>query len=416
MFSIDVTWHEALSGVFGSISLAAWIFLLVPQLIENYTNGHADGISLTFLIIWFVGDICNLAGAIWAGLVPTVIALAIYFCFSDTVLILQCLYYLNRKRVADGKEEEEEASGVRVGNALMNGNGRESSTEQTPLLSNGAPAASKSPRARASHPKRRLTDVTDENLGLPGSRRPSAAAQRRNTNERPDVLGPVAEDSRGGGAWFTNAASIFVVCAVGAAGWAVAWRAGAWTPTPVGDESGGHEEVQTPVGAELLGYISAVLYLGARIPQIIKNQRERSCEGLSLLFFLLSLMGNLTYGAGVSLTGVFDVKGMTDADDSLDHVPLCRRSVHHHQSALAHRFAGNYGRRRHHFRPVPHVWLEERGHCGGINSDGESWSNLFGYHTCALLCAAASDWLSSTIRNSTPSNSKNQPGSCHRRA
>ena len=38
----------------------------------------------------------------------------------------------------------------------------------------------------------------------------------------------------------------------------------------------------------------------ARIPQIIKNQRERSCDGLSLLFFMLSLLGNATYGAGVS--------------------------------------------------------------------------------------------------------------------
>jgi hypothetical protein len=42
-----------------------------------------------------------------------------------------------------------------------------------------------------------------------------------------------------------------------------------------------------------------VCYLGARIPQIIKNQREKSCEGLSLLFFILSLLGNATYGAGV---------------------------------------------------------------------------------------------------------------------
>ncbi len=37
----------------------------------------------------------------------------------------------------------------------------------------------------------------------------------------------------------------------------------------------------------------------ARIPQIIKNHREKSCEGLALLFFLLSLTGNLTYGASV---------------------------------------------------------------------------------------------------------------------
>jgi len=37
----------------------------------------------------------------------------------------------------------------------------------------------------------------------------------------------------------------------------------------------------------------------ARIPQIIKNYKDKSCEGLALLFFLLSLMGNLTYGAGI---------------------------------------------------------------------------------------------------------------------
>ena len=57
----------------------------VPQLIENYKSGSADGISLIFLVIWFVGDVTNLAGAIWAGLVPTVIALAMYFCVADMV-------------------------------------------------------------------------------------------------------------------------------------------------------------------------------------------------------------------------------------------------------------------------------------------------------------------------------------------
>lgn len=37
----------------------------------------------------------------------------------------------------------------------------------------------------------------------------------------------------------------------------------------------------------------------ARIPQIIKNYREKSCEGLALLFFLLSLTGNFAYGASL---------------------------------------------------------------------------------------------------------------------
>ena len=86
--SQTLTAQEALSGIFGSISLATWIFLLVcratvergytgsrgsrgtfannpsqiPQLILNYKTRSADGISLAFLGVWLIGDITNLSG------------------------------------------------------------------------------------------------------------------------------------------------------------------------------------------------------------------------------------------------------------------------------------------------------------------------------------------------------------------
>ncbi|CAK4034410.1 vacuolar amino acid transporter [Lecanosticta acicola] len=281
MAPIPLTWNEALSGVFGSISLAAWIFLLLPQLIENYQQGHADGISITFLCIWFVGDITNLAGALWAGLVPTVVALAVYFCIADLVLIAQCLYYLRIKKRTEEKGER----------AREHANGAPAESEHTPLLNGDV---NKSPQSR---PRRRLTDVTDENLGLPGSRRVSNSSLRRQpSHENRTGLPLIDEEPTRTRTAIKNILSILGVMAVGAAGWAIAWKAGAWRPTPVGQEEGGEP---TPIGAEILGYISAICYLGARIPQIIKNQREKSCEGLSLLFFLLSLMGNLTYGAGI---------------------------------------------------------------------------------------------------------------------
>ena len=268
---IPLTWNEALSGIFGSISLASWIFLLVPQLIENYNNGNADGISLTFLFIWFVGDVTNLAGAAWAKLVPTVIALAVYFCFADAVLITQCLYYnaLNKK---PGKE-----GGLADG--LPNG----APTEQEPLLPSNAPNAPKH--------KRGLSDVREDNMGLPGSRRRSSAASRRRTTSNPqqrrDSLSRILEEPTKTSAWIKNTVSVIAIIAAGTAGWAIAWKTGAWRPAPVGQEG---DDSGTPIGAEILGYASAVCYLGARIPQIIKNQRDRSCDGLSLLFFLLSLL------------------------------------------------------------------------------------------------------------------------------
>ena len=92
--------------------------------------------------------------------------------------------------------------------------------------------------------------------------------------------------------------SVLAVCTAGTVGWAVAWKTGVWSPALPEDDGG---STNMAFGAQILGYFSAFCYLGARIPQIIKNWRDQSCEGLSLLFFLLSLLGNLTYGLGVSV-------------------------------------------------------------------------------------------------------------------
>ena len=104
MQAVNLTRSEAASGIFGSISLASWIFLTLPQLLENHRNGHADGISLSFLLIWLAGDVNNLVGAVWASLVPTVVALGAFFCVGDAAIIAQCLYYRCGTRVVEQTE------------------------------------------------------------------------------------------------------------------------------------------------------------------------------------------------------------------------------------------------------------------------------------------------------------------------
>ncbi|KAK4543758.1 hypothetical protein LTR36_004791 [Oleoguttula mirabilis] len=287
--ALPLTWNEALSGITGSISLAAWIFLLLPQLWENFRNGNADGLSLAFLLAWFVGDITNLAGAVWAGLVPTVVALAVYFCAADTVLIAQVFYYrwANSKK-ADVEEEAE------AGKA----DGHVASREETPLLQDGQPT---SPTVTARRTKRQ-SFTSEDNSNLPGSRRRSSAAsssKARQRNASSGSLEAIVEEPTNTRAGLKNTAAVLAILLAGTAGWAIAYKTGAWRPTPLSSkvpEAGGDA---TPVGAMVLGYFSAVCYLGARIPQIAKNQRERSCDGLSLLFFMLSLLGNATYGMGI---------------------------------------------------------------------------------------------------------------------
>lgn len=180
-----------------------------------------------------VGDITNLAGAIWAGLVPTVIALAIYFCFADAVLLSQCFYYntINARR----ERKLSKPTPANQENGTVN--------EDDPLLG-----------------ERRTS--SGGNMGLPGSRRRSSAASRRSTRgsgERRDSLARILEEEPGKSAWVKNTFSVLIILMAGTAGWAIAWRAGAWRPTPEGNSA---DSEPTPLGAEILGYASAICYLG----------------------------------------------------------------------------------------------------------------------------------------------------------
>ena len=163
----------------------------------------------------------SLLGAIWADLVPTIIALAIYFCIADIVLLSQTLYY----------------------NAINARAGRQASiastnSENEPLLT-----------------RRRSSDTT----GLPGSHR--RRSSNRSNLHRSDSLSKILEeaDSPDGNQWLKNTLSILGVIAAGTAGWAIAWQSGVWKATP---EDGLDGEQTVALGANILGYISAVCYLG----------------------------------------------------------------------------------------------------------------------------------------------------------
>ncbi|PWY76241.1 PQ-loop-domain-containing protein [Aspergillus heteromorphus CBS 117.55] len=261
-----LTPREAASGLLGSISLTCWIFLLVPQLIENYRNGNAEAISLLFLFVWFVGDITNLIGGAWAGLVPVIVAIAVYFCIADGVLIGQCLYY---------KVRNSRAAAAAAARHRRRRSSLDTPDPTTPLLG------------------RRFSDAIENSRG--SARRADSHGQTAGAGADDTLAKIVEENDVGRKAWVKNLSSVLAICVIGMAGWTMAWRTGVWKPAPEEVDGG----VDMAPGAMVLGYISAVCYLGARLPQIYKNYCDKSCEGLSLLFFILSLLGNLTYGAGI---------------------------------------------------------------------------------------------------------------------
>lgn len=238
----------ALSGVFGSISLVAWICVILPQLITNFKAKSADGLSMVFLTVWLFGDVTNLVGAVLTHLAPTAIILPSYFVLADMVLVAQCVYYnrLNKRRAVLQQGQHEGAE----------------PHEDSPLLRRSS------------------------------SCRPGDAEEAVAKTKSDEAMLQVTTNP-----WVRNTLTLIAVFVVGTASWFITFSTGAWNvdddPSP---EVPSDKATPLEIFGLVMGYVSAVCYLCARVPQIIKNYREKSCEGLALLFFMLSLTGNLTYG------------------------------------------------------------------------------------------------------------------------
>jgi uncharacterized protein with PQ loop repeat len=49
----------------------------------------------------------------------------------------------------------------------------------------------------------------------------------------------------------------------------------------------------------IFAWICTTLYLLSRIPQLLKNRRRQSVEGLAITLFLFAVLGNLTYSLSI---------------------------------------------------------------------------------------------------------------------
>ena len=68
--------------------------------------------------------------------------------------------------------------------------------------------------------------------------------------------------------------------------------------------------------SDLFGYLSIASWLGAQFPQVVKNYRLQSCEGLSLPFLVTWLFGEsraVPYKHGLSIAFGASVSGADDA-------------------------------------------------------------------------------------------------------
>ncbi|KAH0612195.1 uncharacterized protein H6S33_010247 [Morchella sextelata] len=243
--------HQSLaSTILGLVSIGSWLFAQVPQIIKNTQRQSVDGLSWGFLMLWLLGDICNLTGAVMLDQMWFQQIIAAYYVFVDTVLVTQFLWYGVVYRV---KELEKRLEGVTIG-------GNSNSDDEGDSIASDSNADLKQKRA-------------DEGAAVARSKMPSVA---HTTFVTVSLLGTLA------GALPVNG--------------------GVPAMPTLGDVSGGwlSDELIEAIGMTV-GWISTLLYLCSRLPQLILNAKRKSTEGLSIALFMAAFSGNLFYSGSLLL-------------------------------------------------------------------------------------------------------------------
>ncbi|KAJ2158192.1 hypothetical protein GGF46_003965 [Coemansia sp. RSA 552] len=271
------------SDVFGYVSFGCWLLVLLPQLWLNYRRKSSDGLSLGFILMWLAGDFADWFGAYVGRLLLPAILIALYFVFTDIVLLAQMSCY---------RKSDDDIFGV---GQLPEG------AERPPLLMRRGRRA-----CRLSGPdstKQRLEEYHEAERealldrgfeehqiyrgygALPAStssRSSTAPARSSCASATQQALQSIREL---GSAETGRAVAISVVALVALLGVGVGARAAlAFYPPRV-----------TVIVSQVFGYLSAALFFIAYIPQIAWNFTAESTEGLSPLMFCFTVLGNITY-------------------------------------------------------------------------------------------------------------------------
>ena len=223
------------------------------------------------------------------------IILAWYYTIADIVILLQCFYYRGftlsdqPKGLSDPSNEEADER-----TTLVASNPSTSVTATETGSSYGSIQPQPSSR-RSSGTIRESITTALHNDGTHFS--PAVPLHATRDEAALKTQSPVQKKSSLIKSILFNSAAILVVCLAGILGW--------WLSLPSASHSSSHrnnrhikqtsDDLSFNVWGQIFGYVCAVLYLGSRVPQLLLNFRRKSTEGVSMLFFLFAVLGNLTY-------------------------------------------------------------------------------------------------------------------------
>lgn len=279
------------STLLGTLSIVSWLFAQLPQIVRNHRVKSTSGLSIFFLMEWCLGDLSNLLGALLTGQATWQIIVAGYYCFVDSMLIGQWFWYehlMNGRTSRNIWKKTLRRHLVRSGSSFRDK--REAAQGTLPQCEEARidvhPRSGDSAIAEDTPP---LDPPQDQIFSAPDPRSPLASkSPARSTHGTGRRMIHRAQGQALPSSLPTTVLFISLLIVVVQA-------------FPLSKQSSRSEtDLRFTASTEavlgtVLSWVSTCLYLGSRMPQLLKNHRRRSTAGLSLSLFMAAFFGNLFY-------------------------------------------------------------------------------------------------------------------------
>ncbi|KAL7097548.1 hypothetical protein ACP275_10G151600 [Erythranthe tilingii] len=319
---------DGFSLALGLISVLTWSVAEIPQIITNYRENSAEGLSIVFLSTWIVGDFFNLAGCMLEpATLPTQYYTAVLYTVTSLVLASQSVYYGNIKpRLKFNKRRQQEDMERKRDDGYSDDtekSNNEESFEGAP--SSPVPVASNSPTGFEE-----IYFMSARSLSV--SHTPPAGSFLTGRTPTSDVERPLLGEARPPQTAATPPKIKTMLCVVSL----MTFFIGSCNNQLAANRENGNDLInptggvvfrvgrrlleatigsaQETLGSEssrigsFLGWGMAVIYVGGRLPQICLNIRKGNAEGLNPLMFVFAIVGNTTYVASILVNSISWVK------------------------------------------------------------------------------------------------------------
>lgn len=289
---VDCSQISFISSIFSILSLSSWIWAQLPQIYTNYKNKSTEGISPSFLLLWFMGDFLNFSSCLLNDVVlNSQIYLSLFFLCNDIALCSQYYYYNSIYPRKKGKipYSSVESSSNDDGDPMFSDSEALKSTEDFAQTN----SVSVHTAGESVHMKPSFNSHIDQKSTA------HASVQSVSSTVSPNGSYSSINDNHHLSIKSLAMGSIAHIASAQALPVALSG-----TDSSVPSSS----FLQKDMIGILLSWGCTFVYVASRCPQLYKNYQRKSVEGISPILFGCALVGNLTYTLSIltSCDFVFD--------------------------------------------------------------------------------------------------------------